>query len=41
MRRKLTERLSRPGMRLAALPLGSKIALAFVLLVALDRKSVV
>lgn len=34
MRRKLTERLSRPGMRLAALPLGSKIALAFVLLVA-------
>ncbi|TGJ97367.1 ABC transporter, partial [Actinotalea fermentans ATCC 43279 = JCM 9966 = DSM 3133] len=35
MRRKLTERLSRPGLRLAALPLGSKIALGFVLLVAL------
>jgi len=35
MRRQLTERLSRPGLRIAALPLGSKIALAFVLLVAL------
>ncbi|GHG55996.1 ABC transporter [Flavimobilis marinus] len=33
MRRKLTERLSAPGRRLGALPLGSKIALGFVLLV--------
>ncbi|MDF2805370.1 MAG: transporter [Cellulosimicrobium sp.] len=35
MRRQLTERLSTPGLRLRALPLGSKISLAFVLLVAL------
>src|SRR5690606_30731208 len=35
VRRQLTERLSRPGLRLRALPLGSKIALAFVALVAL------
>ncbi|WP_265522262.1 dipeptide/oligopeptide/nickel ABC transporter permease/ATP-binding protein [Oerskovia flava] len=35
MRRLLTERLSRPGLRLAALPLGSRLALAFVALVAL------
>lgn len=35
MRRKLTERLSQPGLRLAELPLGSKIALAFVSLIAL------
>ena len=34
MRRTLTDRLSRPGMRLGALPLGSRIALAFVALVA-------
>ncbi|PFG38624.1 peptide/nickel transport system permease protein [Georgenia soli] len=35
MRRKLTERLSAPGLRLRALPAGSKVALAFVTLVAL------
>ncbi|WP_448071480.1 dipeptide/oligopeptide/nickel ABC transporter permease/ATP-binding protein [Georgenia yuyongxinii] len=35
MRRHLTERLSAPGLRLKALPLGSKISLAFVLLVVL------
>ncbi|NMR20957.1 dipeptide/oligopeptide/nickel ABC transporter permease/ATP-binding protein [Cellulomonas fimi] len=35
MRRTLTERLSAPGLRLRALPLGSKVALAFVLVVAL------
>ena len=35
MRRKLTERLSTPGLRLRALPTGSKVALAFVALVAL------
>ena len=33
--RALTERLTEPGLRLKALPLGSKIALGFVLLVAL------
>ncbi|QIK84241.1 dipeptide/oligopeptide/nickel ABC transporter permease/ATP-binding protein [Sanguibacter sp. HDW7] len=36
MRRKLTERLSAPGLRLAALPLGSKIALGFLALVILS-----
>ncbi|MHB1288081.1 dipeptide/oligopeptide/nickel ABC transporter permease/ATP-binding protein [Georgenia sp.] len=35
MRRKLTERLSVPGARLSALSLGTKLCLAFVLLVAL------
>ncbi|MBX9244049.1 dipeptide/oligopeptide/nickel ABC transporter permease/ATP-binding protein [Actinotalea ferrariae] len=35
MRRQLTERLSRPGLRLRSLPVGSRIALGFVLLVAL------
>ena len=35
MRSRLTERLSRPGMRLRALPIGAKISLAFVLLVVL------
>ncbi|WP_152192512.1 dipeptide/oligopeptide/nickel ABC transporter permease/ATP-binding protein [Georgenia satyanarayanai] len=35
MRRKLTERLSTPGLRLGSLPLGAKISLGVVLLVAL------
>ncbi len=35
MRRRLTEQLSRPGLRLRALPLGAKLCLAFVLLVVL------
>ena len=35
MRRTLTEKLSEPGLRLRALPLGSRIALGVVLLVAL------
>ncbi|MGF3054297.1 dipeptide/oligopeptide/nickel ABC transporter permease/ATP-binding protein [Microbacterium sp. YY-03] len=35
MRRRLTERLSTPGMRLAALPLGAKISLTFVIIVIL------
>ena len=35
MRSRLTERLSRPGMRLRALPIGAKISLAFVLVVVL------
>ncbi|GAA4715207.1 peptide/nickel transport system permease protein [Promicromonospora umidemergens] len=35
MRRHLTERLSEPALRLRALPVGSKISLAFVLLVVL------
>lgn len=35
MRRTLTERLSEPGLRLRALPLGSKIALAIIALVVL------
>ncbi|WP_425308517.1 dipeptide/oligopeptide/nickel ABC transporter permease/ATP-binding protein [Ammonicoccus fulvus] len=35
MRRKLTERLSEPGLRLGALPLGSKIALGILLVVVL------
>jgi len=35
VRRKLTERLSQPGLRLRALPPGARIAMAFVLLVAL------
>lgn len=35
MRRTLTERLSEPGLRLKALPLGSKIALAVLLVVVL------
>ncbi|GAB3624203.1 dipeptide/oligopeptide/nickel ABC transporter permease/ATP-binding protein [Mariniluteicoccus endophyticus] len=35
MRRRLTERLSEPGLRLAALPLGSKIALGVLALVGL------
>ncbi|MFE7504688.1 dipeptide/oligopeptide/nickel ABC transporter permease/ATP-binding protein [Promicromonospora sp. NPDC057488] len=35
MRRQLTERLSGPALRLRGLPLGSKISLAFVLLVVL------
>ena len=35
MRRSLTERLSEPGLRLRALPLGSKIALAILVVVSL------
>ncbi|PYG00081.1 peptide/nickel transport system permease protein [Georgenia satyanarayanai] len=35
MRRKLTERLSTPGLRLGSLPLGAKVSLGVVLLVAL------
>ena len=35
MRRALTERLSEPGLRLRALPMGSKVALVLVVLVAL------
>lgn len=35
MRRKLTERLSEPGLRLGALPLGSKIALGLLVLILL------
>lgn len=35
MRRRLTERLSSPGMRLAALPWGAKISLAFIVIVVL------
>src|SRR5690606_26556250 len=34
VRRKLTERLSQPGLRLGALPLGAKVSLAVVLVVA-------
>ncbi|WP_139416011.1 dipeptide/oligopeptide/nickel ABC transporter permease/ATP-binding protein [Agromyces laixinhei] len=36
MRRKLTEKLSKPGLRLGGLPLGSKIALGFLVLIALS-----
>jgi peptide/nickel transport system permease protein len=35
MRRTLTDRLSRPGLRLGAMPVGSRIALVFVVLVGL------